>query len=95
MNSIGKKLPDYILSHKKVGLSIPWEKHFLEIEYFKNHIERMHFCPLFQMGNLSQIDVKRNVKDFLRGDLNSLPLFRTLFFMSLWYSVIFGEENKI
>lgn len=93
MNSIGEKLPNYIRTHRKIGLSIPWEKYFVSIPYFRNHIDNMHLCPLFQMGNLSQIDVLRIKKEFLAGDKKSLSLFRTLFFMSMWYNLTFLEAK--
>ena len=93
MNSIGRKLPEYITSHRKIGLSIPWERYFIEIPFFKSHLENMHLCPLFQMGNLNQIDVTRIVKEFKSGDLRSLSLLKSLFFLSLWYNEIFKNEN--
>jgi asparagine synthase (glutamine-hydrolysing) len=93
MNSIGKKLPDYIRNHRKIGLSIPWEKYFIEIPFFKSHLETMHLCPLFQMGNLHQIDVVKITKEFINGNNNSLSLLKTLFFLSLWYNETFKVEN--
>jgi asparagine synthase (glutamine-hydrolysing) len=91
MNSIGEKLPNYIRNHRKIGLSIPWEKYFVTIPYFRNHIENMHLCPIFQIGNMSQIDVLKIKNDFLTGNRKSLALFRTLFFMSIWYNLTFEE----
>jgi len=50
-------------------------------------------CPLFQMGNLHQINVSQITKEFKNGNKNSLSLLKTFFFLSLWYNETFGAEN--
>ncbi|MCS5488993.1 asparagine synthase (glutamine-hydrolyzing) [Algoriphagus limi] len=91
MNSIGKKLPDYIQQHEKIGLAIPWSMYFLEVEEFREHLEHMHKSPLFEMGWLNYLDVKRVVNDFKKNPLGYNHLIRPLFFNSYWYKVIFGS----
>jgi asparagine synthase (glutamine-hydrolysing) len=92
LNTIGKNLPYYVLQHKKVGLSIPWEIYMKEIPFFRMHLENMHHSELFKCGNYIQINVKQISIDFLNGNNKLNAIVRTLFFLSLWYKVMFEEE---
>ncbi len=87
MNSIGKKLPDYIQTHRKIGLSVPWERYMLEEPFFKDQLMTLHECPLFQLGNLSQIKVQQLVKDFVATQANKV-LVKELFFLGVWYNTV-------
>ncbi|NVK53263.1 MAG: asparagine synthase (glutamine-hydrolyzing) [Flavobacteriaceae bacterium] len=89
MNSIGKKLPDYIQNQEKIGLAIPWDRYFLEYDEFRDHLEHMHQSPLFQMGWLNYLDVKKIVQDFKHYPSKNYHLIRPLFFNSYWYKLQF------
>jgi asparagine synthase (glutamine-hydrolysing) len=91
MNTIGKKLPNYIQNHEKVGLDIPWGKYFLENPIFRDHLETMHESPLFQMGWLAYLDVKKIVKDCKADPSNNYSITRQLFFLSYWYKTVFED----
>jgi asparagine synthase (glutamine-hydrolysing) len=89
MNTVGKKLPDYIQNHKKIGLSIPWRTYFLENPIFRAHLETMHESPLFQISWLAYLDVKKIVADYKTDPITHYPIMRALFFHSYWYKTIF------
>lgn len=91
MNTIGKKLPDYIQNHEKIGLAIPWGKYFLENPVFRDHLETMHNSPFFQMGWLAYLDVKKIVAEFKADPEKNYPIMRLLFFNSFWFRIIFAS----
>jgi asparagine synthase (glutamine-hydrolysing) len=91
VNTFGIKLPTYILNHRKIGLSVPWHKYFLDIPFFKDHLLTMHNSPIFKMGNLDQIDVKGVVNDYLKGDSDLRNLIFSLFFISIWFDNYFEQ----
>jgi len=91
MNTIGKKLPDFIQNHEKVGLAIPWGKYFLENPVFRDHLETMHQNPLFQSGWMKYLDIKKAVADFKADPVSNYPLMRSLFFNSYWHKIQFGS----
>jgi asparagine synthase (glutamine-hydrolysing) len=91
MHSIGKKLPDYIQNHEKIGLAIPWNEYFLNNPELRDHLETMHESPLFEMGWLKYLDVKKVVQEFKLDPVRNYTFIRQLFFNSYWYKTIFAE----
>lgn len=91
-NSIGKKLPDFILKHPKIGLSVPWDEYFIKHEVFRQRLDSLHKNPVFSIGMLDLLDVKGLVEEFKKNPKNNYGIVRQLFFMSLWYDIHF--ENK-
>ena len=90
MNSIGKKLPHYIQNHEKIGLAIPWNQYFINNPQLREHLETMHENPLFEMGWLKYLDVKKVVDDFKHDPIKNYTFIRQLFFNSYWYKNIFA-----
>ena len=93
MNTIGKKLPNYITEHRKIGLSIPWDEIMLKHPYFKQHLDNMHLSNFFKLGNMSQINVLEIVNQFKKGNQSDYAMVRQLFFLSLWYNQYFDQKN--
>ncbi|MDN3204730.1 asparagine synthase (glutamine-hydrolyzing) [Algoriphagus sediminis] len=91
MNTIGKKLPDYIQNHEKIGLAIPWNEYMLNLPELREHLETMHENPLFQMSWLKYVDVKQIVNEFKANPIKNYTFIRQLFFNSYWYSKTFKD----
>ncbi len=91
MNTIGTKLPNYIRNHRKIGLSIPWDKIIMENAYFKNHLNKMHKSNFFKIGNLDQINIQLMRDKFVKNELENNIMFRQLYFLSLWYEKQFNS----
>lgn len=89
MNSIGKKLPDYIQNHEKIGLAIPWNEYILDVPQLRNHLETMHESDFFKIGWTQYIDVPAIVSQFKLDPRISNPFIRQLFFTSYWYEKTF------
>jgi asparagine synthase (glutamine-hydrolysing) len=93
MNSIGKKLPEYITNHRKIGLSIPWDHIMLNQPYFRDHFDKMHLSDFFKIGNMSQINVIQLMNDFKNGKKENYAFVRQIFFLSLWYDSYFTRAQ--
>ncbi|TDQ19609.1 asparagine synthase (glutamine-hydrolysing) [Algoriphagus boseongensis] len=91
MNTIGKKLPDFIQNHEKVGLAIPWAKYMLENPIFRDHLEHMEYSPMFKSGWMTYLKVKDLVSDFKKDPIKNYPIMRSLFFNSYWYKTQFED----
>ena len=91
MNTIGKKLPDYIQKHEKIGLAVPWNQYMLEVPELREHLETMHRSELFQMSWLKYIDVPSMVNEFKADPVKNYTFIRQLFFNSYWYQKTFAS----
>jgi asparagine synthase (glutamine-hydrolysing) len=98
MESIGKKLPDYIVNHRKIGLSIPWFDLMTNNQYFRAHLLNMHSSEIFQHGFFWMVNVQSLSNDYVKGNREHSNLVFQLFFLSLWYEVSFNNfdpfQNK-
>lgn len=92
-NSIGKNLPDYILNHPKIGLSVPWDTYFVSHPEFSERLEKLHLNPIFQMGILELVDVEKLVNEFRKDQTKNYGIIRQLFFLGLWYDIQFGAGS--
>lgn len=88
MNSIGKKLPEEITNHRKIGLSIPWFDHFKNSHYFKENMQTIHKSPLFQTKCFEGIDIKKMVEDNLKYSYSKSIFFKMLF-LHIWHKEYF------
>ena len=88
---IFKWIKGNIRNHEKIGLAIPWNEYFMDNPELRDHLENMHSSPLFQMGWLKYLDVKKVVSDFKDDPINNYTFIRQLFFNSYWYKTIFSE----
>ncbi|MCX8148593.1 asparagine synthase (glutamine-hydrolyzing) [Thermaurantimonas aggregans] len=90
MKTIGRKLPEYIQKHRKIGLSIPWNSYIKEIPEFKEHLLTMHLSPIITDTFLNQLNVYENVQEYLKGDTSKDYLIVNLFMLTYWYNLIFN-----
>lgn len=93
MNSIGKKLPPYITSHRKVGMSVPWDTLILENPYLRDILENLPNSPLFAYKPYCYLDVKGIVSDFKKNPKLHYPTIRQIFFTAMWYQIKFEQKE--
>lgn len=92
LNSIGKKLPEYITKHRKVGLSVPWESLILNQPILREQLENLPNSGLFQLKPYCFLDIKGIVEGFKKDPVRYYPIIRQVFFTALWYRVNFEEK---
>lgn len=93
MKTVGSHLPDYIRNHRKIGMSMPWEKYILENEQFRYHLDNMHESPIFNYGFLAHLDILQVVTEFKINPEKNQGWMKQLFFLSLWYETIFQSTD--
>lgn len=91
MKTLGNKLPESIKKHRKIGLSIPWEKHINQNDFFKNHFDKMEESELFKMGIFTQLDILELKTAYKKDDNSNKQFFQKLYFLSLWYETYFNS----
>ncbi|SFT40511.1 asparagine synthase (glutamine-hydrolysing) [Algoriphagus locisalis] len=94
MNSIGKQLPDYITSHRKVGLSVPWDELILTNPYLRETLENLPNSELFSLKPYCFLDIKGIVEDFKKYPKIYYPIIRQVYFTALWFQTQF-ESKKV
>lgn len=92
MNSIGKNLPDYIKTHPKIGMSMPWDEYILNNKTFRNHLDTMHKSEFFQYSFLKYLDVHGLVNKFKENPKDNFGFMKQLFFNSLWFELTFNSK---
>jgi asparagine synthase (glutamine-hydrolysing) len=88
-STIGRHLPDYILNHPKIGLSVPWDVYFTTHPHFKDRLETLHLSPIFQLDFFCRMDIKGAIEEFKKDTSINYGLVRQLFFLALWYEINF------
>ncbi|MBB6327768.1 asparagine synthase (glutamine-hydrolyzing) [Algoriphagus iocasae] len=89
MNSIGKKLPEYITKHRKVGLSVPWDELILQNPILREHLENLPNSDLFLMKPYCYLDAKSIVENFKKNPKLYYPTIRQIFFTAMWFQTKF------
>lgn len=93
MNTVGNKLPESIKKHRKIGLSIPWDKHISSNDFFKNHFDKMEESELFKMGIFIQLDIGNLKVAYLKDDNSNKQFFQKMYFLSLWHDTYFNSPQ--
>jgi asparagine synthase (glutamine-hydrolysing) len=81
-NSLAQKLPKEVLSFKKLGFSVPWEKYFNSNEVFKEFIN--DFAKNDNDVFFDRLNKQDILNNFKKGDSTSIALIRQLFMFELW-----------
>jgi asparagine synthase (glutamine-hydrolysing) len=95
------RLPQEILSFKKVGLSTPWGDYITKSPAFKEELESFSNSDLFQMPYFENIKVKKLVSNLQNGDAKMVSYIMPLFMMHIWLKnyvnkfEVLQKENKI
>jgi len=95
------RLPQEILSFKKVGLSTPWGDYITKSPAFKEELESFSNSDLFQMPYFEHIKAKKLISNLQKGDTKMVSYIMPLFMMHIWLKnyvnkfEVLQKENKI
>ncbi|MBK8600965.1 MAG: asparagine synthase (glutamine-hydrolyzing) [Flavobacterium sp.] len=95
------RLPQEILSFKKVGLSTPWGDYITKSPAFKEELESFSNSELFQMPYFEHIKAKKLISNLQNGDTKMVSYIMPLFMMHIWLKNYVNKfealqkENKI
>lgn len=80
-----KHLPDYILNHEKIGLSVPWIEHLRSNEELHQLWNEFSQNPSFDNDTLNQIRIKPIISQMNKGEKNLYEgLMLQLFMFHIW-----------
>lgn len=81
-NSVAAQLPKEVLSFRKLGFSVPWEKYMAEEDMFRENIQQI------QSGSLNdlfpELNVKKLITDYKGNDSFSSAMVRQLIMTNTW-----------
>lgn len=81
-NSVATQLPHEVLSFRKLGFSVPWEKYMAEADVFRQSVSQIQAGSL---GDLfPELNVKQLVKDYKGNDSFSSAMVRQLIMTNTW-----------
>jgi asparagine synthase (glutamine-hydrolysing) len=79
-----ERLPEEILTFKKVGLSVPWGDYFIKSPAFKDELTLFSKSELFRMPYFENINVEKLIQNLQKGETKMIPYITPLFMMHIW-----------
>ena len=89
------RLPEEILSFRKVGLSTPWADYITKSPAFKDELESFSKSEMFRMPYFENIDSKKLIGSLQRGDSSAIAYIMPLFMMHIWLKNYVAQFSKI
>lgn len=83
-SAMQERLPEEILTFKKVGLSVPWGDYFIKSPAFKDELTSFSKSELFRMPYFENINAKKLIQNLQKGDTKMIPYIMPLFMMHIW-----------
>lgn len=85
MQTMHKHLPDYIVNHEKIGLSVPWIEHLHSNPELQEQWQQFSKNPSFDNETLNSIQIKPIIKQMNQGIKTIYDgLLLQLFMFQLW-----------
>lgn len=81
-NSVAQKLPEEVLSFKKLGFSVPWENYFRNDEQFNDFTSRLHKSETWEP--FEGINIKAINKRYQENEFVANSLVRQVYMIDLW-----------
>jgi asparagine synthase (glutamine-hydrolysing) len=83
-SAMQERLPEEILTFKKVGLSVPWGDYFIKSPAFKDELTSFSKSELFRMPYFENINAEKLILNLQKGDTKMIPYIMPLFMMHIW-----------
>jgi len=90
-DTMRSKLPEEIISFRKIGLSAPWNTYLLEYPAFKEELDAFATSPIFEMNFLENLDGKKLVAELRQGNTKLVPYIMPIFMLHIWYKNYFKK----
>jgi asparagine synthase (glutamine-hydrolysing) len=89
VNSVAKKLPQEVLSFKKLGFSVPWERYMKEDERFADCFNRIKAGSLRDV--IGDLDVSPLFTNHIQNETVKKALLRQLLMLQIWKDINFKD----
>ena len=83
--SIGARLPREVLSHRKWGFGVPWERHLRDVPEMRDLVRDLPSLAPIAGGPIEGPVLRQVVNEFIRGDNSKEPLVRQLLMLAVWH----------
>jgi len=90
-DTMRSKLPEEIISFRKIGLSAPWYTYLTEYPAFKEELDAFANSPIFEMSFLENLDGKKLVAELRQGNSKLMPYIMPIFMLHIWYKNYFKK----
>ena len=90
-DTMRNKLPEEIISFRKIGLSAPWYSYLTEYPAFKEELDDFAHSPIFEMNFLENLDGKKLVAELRQGNTKLMPYIMPIFMLHIWYKNYFKK----
>jgi asparagine synthase (glutamine-hydrolysing) len=90
-DTMRSKLPEEIISFRKIGLSAPWYTYLTEYPAFKEELDAFATSPIFEMSFLENLDGKKLVAELRQGNAKLMPYIMPIFMLHIWYKNYFKK----
>ena len=84
-SAVGSRLPEAILTHRKWGFGVPWERYLREIPELRLLVEELPRRKPIDSGPLNEALLKQEASRFLEGDNAPFALIKQLVMIAIWH----------
>jgi asparagine synthase (glutamine-hydrolysing) len=91
--SIGARLPNAVLRHRKWGFAVPWSTYFRQERQLRALVERLPELDPIREGPFNHGKIRDAIREFLSGDLSREGLVRQLAMIAVWYQSCFTSPD--
>jgi asparagine synthase (glutamine-hydrolysing) len=81
-NTVGKKLPAEVLTFKKLGFSVPWEKYLREEQLFLDYLSKIENGNDYEV--FEGLNLRKVVSEFRKGDTFATAMVRQILMVAIW-----------
>lgn len=85
--ALGSRLPEEVLTHRKMGFSAPWARYLREAPEFRERIAELPSLDPVARGPFDPALLRRVIGEFQRGDSRYEFLIRQLLMIQIWHEV--------
>jgi asparagine synthase (glutamine-hydrolysing) len=88
-DAVGSRLPNSILTARKWGFAVPWNRYFREIPEMRDWLRTIPNQPLLSDSPIDRRRVENLLVRFMAGDDRQAPLVNQLAMITLWHNEYF------
>ena len=90
-STMENKLPQEILTFKKIGLSSPWGNYFTSNDKIKEELNHFAKSEIFDMPFLSNLNSNKIVEEIQNGNAQIIPYILPIFMLHIWHKHYFQK----
>jgi asparagine synthase (glutamine-hydrolysing) len=91
--SLGHRLPDSVMQHRKIGFGVPWRR-YLRSAAFSDLVRSLPDVEPIASGPFDRRKVRGVIEEFLSGQDAHEGLVRALAMVTIWYQAVCGSDAR-